>query len=73
MHRINLSHITPDEAIKLKNQLISAGLKQGEDFVWAYIQATYNNDGYDAVTPRTVTFDFADAKIATFYQLKWAQ
>ena len=72
MHPINLLHLTPDDGIRLKNQLIAAGLKQGEDFVWAYRQANYNNDGYEAVTPRTVTFEFADHKLATFYKLKWS-
>lgn len=73
MHKIELPHLTPDDGIRLKNQLVAAGLEQGKDFVWAYLQATYNNDGYDAVTPRRVTFEFVEAKLATFYQLKWTQ
>ncbi len=73
MHKIELPHLTPDDGIRLKNQLVAAGLEQGKDFVWAYLQAIYNNDGYDGYTPRRVTFEFVEAKLATFYQLKWTQ
>lgn len=72
MHRVVINHITPSDAIDLKNQLIRAGLEIDKDFVWIYAPATYNNDGFSAVTPRQVIFKFVDAATATFYQLKWA-
>lgn len=72
MHKVALLHLTPDDGIRLKNQLIAAGLKIGQDFTWAYTQAKYNNDGYEAVTPRSVCFEFVDQKLATFYKIKWS-
>lgn len=73
MHRVRILHITAQEAIDLKNQLLQSGLQLDQDFTWAYHQATYDNDGYTAVNPRQVTFDFAKAPMATFYQLKWTR
>jgi len=58
-------------AIDLKNQLLAAGLIIDQDFIWEYRQATYDNDGYNAVTPKQATFEFQDPSMATFYQLKW--
>ena len=71
MQRIVLEHITPDEAIKFKQQLERDGLTQDQDFCWSYHQARYDNFSSDAVTPRYATFDFKDGATATFYQLKW--
>lgn len=72
MHRVVIEHISPVRAIELKNQLLAAGLRIDQDFIWEYRQATYDNDGYSAVTPKSVTFKFNDAPLATFYKLKWA-
>ena len=72
MHRVVIKHVTPAEAIELKNQLLSAGLVLDQDFEWEYRQATYDNDGFSAVTPPFVRFKFAQASMATFYKLKWA-
>ena len=58
-------------AIDLKNQLLAAGLVIDQDFTWRYAQAQYDNDGYSAVTPKQVVFEFHDPALATFYQLKW--
>lgn len=71
MHRVVIEHINPVEAIELKNQLLAAGLIINQDFVWEYRQATYNNDGFSAVTPKLASFNFTEAPIATFYKLKW--
>lgn len=59
------------QAIELKNQLLAAGLVLDQDFEWEYRQATYDNDGFSAVTPKLASFKFAQAAMATFYKLKW--
>jgi len=71
MHRVRILHISPGDAIDLKNQLIRDGLVIDHDFTWAYRQASYDNDGFTTVDPKQVTFDFIEASLATFYQLKW--
>jgi hypothetical protein len=72
MHRVVFEHMNPMRGVELKNQLVADGLKHHTDFEWAYHSATYDNDGYSAVTPKSVTFDFQDAATATFYKLKWS-
>ena len=71
MRKIVIEHISPADAIELKNQLTSAGLVMGQDFEWQWCPATYNNDGFSAVTPTQVYFKFVKDSVATFYQLKW--
>lgn len=73
MHRIRIEHIGPVEAIELKNQLLKDGLNINQDFEWEYRQATYDNNGFSAVSPRQATYTFFDASLATFYQLKWSR
>lgn len=55
-----------------KDELIRSGLCLNVDFSWSYYSAYYDNDGYTAVTPKRVVFEFCDGATATFYQLKWA-
>lgn len=57
--------------VELKNQLIEDGLVHHQDFEWSYHAAHYDNDGFSAVTPRMVIFEFCDSALATFYSLKW--
>ncbi len=71
MHRVVFEHMNPMRGVELKNQLIADGLLHHTDFEWAYYAATYDNDGFSAVTPRMVIFEFSDPATATFYQLKW--
>ena len=71
MHTVRIEHIAPMAAVGLKNQLTASGLVIDQDFTWRYTQARYDNDGYSAVTPKQVTFEFRDPAMATFYQLKW--
>ena len=71
MHKIVIRHISPTAAIELKNQLISDGLVMGRDYEWQWCPATYNNDGFSAVTPTLVYFNFVKDSLATFYKLKW--
>lgn len=72
MHRVVFEHMNPMRGIELKNQLITDGLVQHKDFEWSYHAPKYDNDGFSAVAPRMVIFEFRDAVLATFYQLKWA-
>jgi hypothetical protein len=57
----------------LKNQLLADDLIIDQDFEWEYHQAIYANDGFTPVAPKQATFTFAQASLATFYQLKWAR
>lgn len=71
MQRVVFEHISATEAIGFKDQLLNDGLVMNRDFTWAYHQPEYDNDGYMAVTPRMVVFNFEDPVLATFYKLKW--
>lgn len=73
MTSIEILHVGAVRALELRDQLLDAGLVQDQDFEWAYYQAEYDNFSADAVVPRHVAFRFQDAKLATYYQLKWAQ
>lgn len=72
MHRVVFEHMHPMAGVELKNQLVADGLMHHRDFEWSYHAASYDNDGFSAVSPRMVIFEFQDAATATFYQLKWA-
>ncbi len=71
-HKIELLHRSPMEGVGLKDELVANGLYLDVDFSWSYYAATYDNDGFSAVTPRSIVFAFKDPALATFYQLKWA-
>jgi hypothetical protein len=72
MHSVRILHISPVEAIELKNQLLLAGLVIEQDFEWAWITAEYNDvEGW--TRQKHAEFRFHDAAMATFYQLKWAR
>ena len=58
--RITIQNATAPDGISFKNRLIQDGLIQGQDFDWAWLPMVH-----------TAHFDFADAALATFYQLKW--
>lgn len=71
MHPVVVLHVNAVRALELRDQLLAHGLIQDRDFRWHYQQATYDNDGYTAVNPRQVRFDFTDPALATFFSLKW--
>lgn len=71
MHKVVIEHMHPSAGIDIKNQLISQGFKIDQDFVWKYIGAHYDTDGFQAVTPRQVIFEFKNPADATFFKLKW--
>ena len=53
-------------------ELRRMGCVQGKDFDFAFNQAKYDNDGFEAVTPRQTVFTFYTEKWATLFSLKWA-
>jgi hypothetical protein len=69
--QIKILHVNAVRVLELRDELLDAGLVQDRDFTWSYHQAEYDNFSYDAVTPRHACFNFEDASLATFYQLKW--
>jgi hypothetical protein len=73
MTPMKILNVTAIQALELRDQLTTAGLVQNQDFEWAYYRAEYDNFSFDAVVPRHVMFRFQDPKLATYYQLKWAQ
>jgi hypothetical protein len=75
MTPVRILHVNAVQALELRDQLTGAGLIMDRDFEWEYRQAEYDlNDSLaPAVTPRQVIFRFQDPKLATYYQLKWAQ
>lgn len=64
-------HRKPEEVMQIVKELRAQGLQQGVDFDFAFTQAKYNNDGWEAVTPRQTTFTFYTEKYATLFALKY--
>jgi len=70
-HRVTITSVTVDAALKFKQELISAGLVMDVDFVWRYQKADYVH--WELISPDMVHFDIADPALATFYRLKWTR
>ena len=73
MHPVVVLHVNAVRALELRDELLRHGLIQDRDFSWEYHQATYDNDGFFAVNPRQVKFNFCDPALATFFKLKWVK
>lgn len=58
-------------ALELVAELRQSGLIMNQDFVWQYQKSGYS-EGNKHVPP-SVTFEFQDPALATFYQLKWSR
>ena len=56
-------------ALELVAELRQSGLIQDRDFVWRYQKGNFADD--NSFVPASVTFEFQDPALATFYQLKW--
>jgi hypothetical protein len=67
-----VKNATADHAIRLKHLLVQDGLIQGQDFSWTWDRQQDPVDPGNWYPGRVAHFDFADAALATFYQLKWA-
>lgn len=68
---IKVLHKDPSEIMEIVRELRNSGLIQGRDFDFAYNQAKYNNDGWEAVEPKTTVFTFYQDKLATLFVLKY--
>jgi hypothetical protein len=69
MNRVQLLDMEVLDALSLKSQLETAGLRINHDFEWAWHPRRW--DGMTGDTPGFVEFVFRDPALATFYQLKW--
>ena len=56
-------------ALELVTELRQSGLVQDRDFVWRFQKGNFADD--NTFLPASVTFEFEDPALATFYQLKW--
>jgi hypothetical protein len=57
--------------LDLVAELRQSGLVMNQDFEWRYQRSSYG-EGNELV-PASVTFEFRDPALATFYQLKWSR
>ena len=58
------------QAFAYRQELEDAGLKWGQDFRWKYNPSQSNWD-YENNVSAWVEFTFTDAKLATYYRMKW--
>ncbi len=65
-------HKDANQVMDIVKDLRQQGLIQGHDFDFAFSQAKYNNDGWEAVTPRQTVFTFYSEKYATLFALKYS-
>lgn len=63
----------PAEVMDIVRELRSQGLVQGKDFDFAYHQARYDINSYDAVENRKTVFTFHTEKYATLFTLKYSK
>lgn len=71
MYPVIVLGVNATRALELRDQVEARGLRNNQDFVWSYRQASYNNDGFTPSSPRQVKFEFNDPAMATFFNLKW--
>ena len=72
MHKVTIFGLTPDEAVKLKNQLLGDGLIMNQEFEWEYRPITWDHFTLDPAPERQAVFTFEQGSLASFYQLKWS-
>jgi hypothetical protein len=71
MVKITVPDQSPADALDIVHKMKADGWQIGVDFDFAYHQAEYNNDGYEAVNPRRTDFMFHRHELATLFSLKW--
>ena len=71
MKTVHLLHLSANDTLEIINQLRQQGYQQNTDFDFAYHQATYDNDGWSAVTPKHAEFIFYNEMLATWFSLKY--
>ena len=59
-----------NKSLEMVSELQKSGLVMDRDFVWIYQKSSYEDNEF---LPASVTFEFQDAALATFYQLKWSK
>lgn len=69
---VTILHKNAVEIMEIVRELRAQGLVQGHDFDFAFSQAKYNNDGWEAVSPRQTVFTFRSEKYATLFTLKYS-
>jgi len=74
---ITLEGVSPYRALLIKLDLVNDGLVMNQDFTWEFSPSREIPDpdlpGTTMIQHSSVTFSFADAKVATFYKLKFAK
>ena len=70
--RVTVLHKDANQTMDIVRELRAQGLVQGHDFDFAFSHAKYNNDGWEAVTPRQAVFTFYSEKYATLFALKYS-
>ncbi len=69
--KVVVHHLKPPEVMEIVKELRQQGYVQGTDFDFAFSPAKYNNDGWEAVSPRQTVFTFYKEKYATLFALKY--
>lgn len=59
-------------ALEMVSQLRQSGLIIDQDFVWRFEKGHGKDDSNMFFVTPSVTFEFQDPALATFYQLKWS-
>jgi hypothetical protein len=71
MVKLEILHKSPTEIMEIVREIRKMGWIQGKDFDFAYHPAHYNNDGFEAVSPKYTKFLFYNEKYATMFTLKF--
>lgn len=59
------------EILPMVTSMRDRGWVLNQDFSFAYYNATFNNDGYEAVTPKRTVFTFYREELATVFALTY--
>jgi hypothetical protein len=71
MIKIVIYKKNPSEIIEIVRELRAHGLVQGADFDFRYYPKEDNNFTYEDVIQKHTVFTFYEAKLATFFSLKY--
>ena len=71
MIEIVVEHQGVNEILPMVTSMRNRGWVLNRDFSFAYYNATYNNDEYEAVTPRRTVFTFYREELATLFTLTY--
>lgn len=71
MIEVKIYNRDPNSIMEIVRELRASGLKQGQDFDFAYNKPTFD-DHWHEVEPRHTVFTFHVEKHATFFALKYS-